>query len=109
MVQRSASANPRVTRNPISVVLRADGGRVDLVVAAIRDDNADVELHVIDHGNLVEVRACRSLQVTAKTLQWHVGRNFGTHELQSMLLSCRGKLTATRYRVTVTSAAAEVA
>jgi len=103
MAQRSASANPGVTHYPISVVLRADGGRVDLVVAAIRDDNADVELHVIDHGNLVELRACRSLQVTAKTLRWHVGRNFGTHELRSIMLSCRGKLTTTRYRVTVTS------
>ena len=103
MSQHAATSNVRVARQGIGVVLRADGGRVDLVLAAIRDDNTDVELCVIDHGDAVEVRAGRRLRVTEGSLQWHIGRAFGTHDLRSMMVSYHGTLTATTDCVTLTS------
>ena len=103
MSQHAATSNVRVARQGIGVVIRADGGRVDLVLAAIRDDNTDVELCVIDHGDAVEVRAGRRLRVTEGSLQWHIGRAFGTHDLRSMMVSYHGTLTATTDCVTLTS------
>ena len=103
MSQHAATSNVRVASQGIGVVLRADGGRVDLVVAAIRDDNTDVELYVIDHGDVVEVRAGRRLRVTERSLRWHIGRTFGTHDLRSMMVSYHGTLTATTDCVTLTS------
>ena len=101
--QHAATSNVRVASQGISVVLRADGGRVDLAVAAIRDDNTDVALYVIDHGDVVEVRASRRLRVTERSLRWHIGRAFGTHDLRSMMVSFHGTLTATTDCVTLTS------
>ena len=109
MSRRDAGSNPSVTGDDISIVLRAGGGRVDLVVAAIRDDNTDVELSVVDRGDVVEVRACRMLQVTERSLRWHIGRDFGTHDLRSMMVASHGTLTATTDRVTVTSVRREFA
>ncbi len=96
-------SNLRVAGDDIGVVLRAGGGRVDLVVAAIRDDNSDVELYVIDHGDVVEVSAYRRLRVTERSLRWHIGWDFGTHDLRSMMVSFHGTLTATTDCVTLTS------
>lgn len=87
----------------IGVALRADGGGIDLVVAAIRDDNAPADLVVVDHGSSVEVRAARGLQVTAGTLHWHLGRRFGTADLQAMILWTDGELVTTGDRVTITA------
>lgn len=95
-------SNLRSAGDDIGVVLRADGGRVDLVLAAIRDDNSGVALYVVDHGDIVEVSAHRRLRVTEQSLRWHVGCDFGTHDLRSMMVSFHGTLTATTDCMTVT-------
>jgi hypothetical protein len=98
-------SNLRMAGDDIGVVLRAGGGRVDLVVAAIRDDNTDVELCVIDHGDVVEIGAYQRLRMTERSLRWHVGCDFGTHDLRSMMVSFHGTLTATTDCMTVTRSA----
>jgi MmoB/DmpM family len=88
----------------VGIVLRAGGGLVDHVLCAIRDDNADVELQVVDHGEHVHVWARGGvLRVNAATLGWHAGRPFGTAELRSMIVSCRGTLDLGDDRMTVIS------
>lgn len=83
----------------VGVVLRADGGRVDLVVSALRDDNPGVDLRVVDHGTMVEVWAPRALHLTAATLGWHIGRPVGQSELRNMIQSWHGRRRAASDRL----------
>jgi hypothetical protein len=101
-VHRAADPHLQVVAHDVGVVLRA-GGRVDLVVAAIRDDNPDADLHVIDHGDVVEVCAHRRLRLTGRSLRWHVGWDLGAHDLWSMIVLFHGTVIATADCVTVTS------
>ncbi|MCO1653873.1 MmoB/DmpM family protein [Pseudonocardia humida] len=103
MSHHVADPAPRRTGDDVSIVLRAGGGRVDLVIAAIRDDNPDVELHVVDHGDLVDVSACRRLLLTVRSLRWQTGWDLGAHDVWAMIVSFRGTMTATADRVMVTS------
>jgi hypothetical protein len=100
-----SDARPRPVREPdlVDIVLRAGGGLVDHVLCAIRDDNADVELQIVDHGEQVQVSARGMLRVNAATLTWHAGRPFGTAELRSMIVSCQGALDLSGDRMTVSS------
>lgn len=103
MSERDARPSPTAGEHGTGIALRADGGGIDLVVAAIRDDNAPVDLVVLDHGNSVEVRTPGRLRVTARTLRWHLGRQFGTADLQAMILWIDGELVTTGECVTVTA------
>lgn len=100
-----ALPSPTAGGHGTGIALRAAGGRIDLVVAAIRDDNAPVDLVVLDHGTSVEVRTRGRgrLRVTASTLRWHLGRRFGTADLQAMILWIDGELVSTGDRVTITA------
>jgi toluene monooxygenase system protein D len=79
----------------VGPVLKAWGGRVDLVVSAIRDDNPGARLDVVDCGPNVRVQASRFLRVSRATLQWHLGRAFDIRALESMVVSSVGRMTAT--------------
>jgi CHAD domain-containing protein len=98
---RAADPTPRPTGDDIGIVLRAGGGRVDLVVAAIRDDNPGVDLRVVDHGDLVEVSSRHRLRLTARSLRWQTGWELGAHDVWAMVASFRGTMTATADCVTV--------
>jgi hypothetical protein len=100
---RVADPTPQLAGDDIGIVLRAGCGRVDLVIATIRDDNPDVELHVVDHGDLVEVSACRQLRLTARSLRRRTGWDLGAHDVWAMIVSFHGTMTATADCVTVTS------
>ncbi len=103
MPHAAASPGPRPTGDDIGIVLRAGGGRVDLVVAALRDDNPDVDLHVVDHGDLVEVSTGRRLRLTGRSLRWQTGWDLGAPDVWAMIVSFRGTMTATADCMTVTS------
>lgn len=103
MPHGAASPSRQVTGDDIGIVLQAAGGRVDLVVAAIRDDNPDVDLHVVDDGDLVEVSACRRLRMTGRSLRWHTGRDLGTPAIRAMIVSFHGTMTTSADCLTVTS------
>jgi hypothetical protein len=103
LVHRTAEPHLQMLAHDAGVVLRAGGGRVDLVVAAIRDDNPDADLHVIDHGDIVQVWAQHLLRLTARSLRWHVGWDLAAHDLWSMIVLFHGAVTATAHCVTVTS------
>lgn len=87
----------------VDIVLRAAGGLVDHVLCAIRDDNPDVELQVVDQGERVQIWARGMLQVTADTLAWHAGHAFGAAELRSMIVSYRGTLDFSDDQMTLIS------
>ena len=80
----------------VEVVLGAGGGRVDLVLAALRDDNPGPGLSVVDRGYEVVVRAPERLSLTTATLSWHLGPGFGLAQVRSLIVSFVGTLEVGR-------------
>lgn len=91
----------------VEVVFGAGGGRVDLVLAALRDDNPGPGPSVVDRGYEVVVRAPERLSLTTATLSWHLGPGFGLAQVRSLIVSasarsrpaatsCCGRLRASR-------------
>ena len=58
--------------NPVGPVLRMCD-EVDLVIDAIREDNPDADVEVVDRGAYVRVQADNYLRLTEATLQRHLG------------------------------------
>jgi toluene monooxygenase system protein D len=77
--------------NPVGPVLRM-GDDVDLVIDAIREDNPDSDVEVIDRGAYVRVQADNYLKVTEATLQRHLGPTFKIHSLEQMLTAFAGRI-----------------
>ncbi len=80
--------------NPVGPILRS-GDDVDLVVAAIEDDNPDVEIEVIDHGSYVRIQAEDYLRVTADSLRRYLGADFEIRSLEGMLTAFAGRINMT--------------
>ncbi|HEX2733647.1 MAG TPA: MmoB/DmpM family protein [Polyangiaceae bacterium] len=68
---------------------------VELVVAAIREDNPEAELEIIDSGAYVRVQARGSLRITRATLQRNLGAAFQMRQLSAILTAFAGKITTT--------------
>jgi len=77
--------------NPVGPVLRMCD-EVDLVIDAIREDNPDRDVEVIDRGAYVRVQADNYLKVTEATLQRHLGASFKIHSLEGMLTAFAGRI-----------------
>jgi toluene monooxygenase system protein D len=77
--------------NPVGPVLRMCD-EVDLVIDAIREDNPDADVDVIDRGAYVRVQAEDYLLVTEETLQRHLGPSFRIHSLEQMLTAFAGRI-----------------
>jgi toluene monooxygenase system protein D len=80
--------------NPVGPILRS-GDDVDLVVAAIEDDNPNAEIEVIDHGSYVRIQASDYLRVTAGSLKRYLGADFETRALEGMLTAFAGRINTT--------------
>lgn len=80
--------------NAVGPVLRM-GDEVELVIAAIEDDNPDAEIEVVDRGSYVRVQAPNRLRVTQESLQRHLGASFEIRSLETMLSSFSGRITTT--------------
>ncbi len=87
----------------VEVVLAGEGGRVDLVISALRDDNPGSGLSVVDRGHDVAVRAPDRIVLTAATLMWHLGRGFDLRRLLRMVVSCVGRMEVGRDELVWTS------
>jgi toluene monooxygenase system protein D len=77
--------------NPVGPILRM-GEDVDLVIDAIREDNPNSYVEVIDRGAYVRVQADNYLKVTEATLQRHLGPAFQIHSLEQMLTAFAGRI-----------------
>jgi len=78
-------------QNPVGPILRM-GDEVELVVAAIEDDNPDREIEVIDRGAYVRIQAADRLRVTAESLKRHLGDSFEIRSLEAMMSSFAGRI-----------------
>ena len=78
--------------NAVGPILRMSD-EVDVIVAAIRDDNPDAAIEVIDRGAYVRVQAPNYLRITRETLAHRLGRDdFEMRELEGMLASFAGRI-----------------
>lgn len=86
--------------NLVGPALSAAGGRVGLVVSAIRDDNTGAPVQVVDCGSHVYVLAPHHLLATAISLRWHLGPAFGLCALESIVLGSVGRMHRTGGAIT---------
>jgi toluene monooxygenase system protein D len=84
--------------NAVGPILRA-GDEVDLVAAAIFDDNPDSDIEVTDHGSYVRIHAADHLRVTEAALQRYLGADFEIRSLEPMMASFAGRIRTTSSEV----------
>lgn len=80
--------------NKVGPILRMSDD-IDLVAAAIADDNPDTEIEVTDHGSYVRIHASGYLRVTAESLKRHLGADFEIRLLEAMMTAFAGRITTT--------------
>jgi toluene monooxygenase system protein D len=80
--------------NAVGPILRTSD-EVDLVAAAIADDNPDAEIEVTDHGSYVRIHASDRLRVTEESLKRYLGADFEIRQLEPMLAAFAGRITTT--------------
>lgn len=80
-------------KNPVGPILRM-GDTVELVIAAIRDDNPDKEIEIIDRGSYVRVQGEDRLRVTQETLRGYLGGDFSIANLGNMMPSFQGRVVS---------------
>jgi toluene monooxygenase system protein D len=93
-------------RDAVGPVLRM-GEDVELVVLAIRDDNPEREVQVVDQGAYVRVQAPGRLRVTLPTLRRYLGASFQMRQLESMLSAFAGRIATTSDEITWSLSVAE--
>jgi toluene monooxygenase system protein D len=78
--------------NAVGPILRSSG-EIDLVVAAIEDDNPDSDIEVTDHGSYVRVHAPDHLRVTEQSLKRYLGADFEIRSLEPMMAAFAGRIS----------------
>lgn len=86
------------TENAVGPVLRMCD-EVESVIAAIREDNPDSDIEVIDRGSYVRVQAPDKLIITEATQQEYLGTGFKIRSLEGMLSSFAGRITTSSDRI----------
>lgn len=84
--------------NPVGPILRMSD-EVESVIEAIREDNPDREVEVIDRGAYVRIQADGYLVVTEETLQRHLGSSFRIRSLEVMLTAFAGRIETRSDRI----------
>jgi toluene monooxygenase system protein D len=77
--------------NAVGPILRTSD-QVDLVVAAIEDDNPDSDIEVTDHGSYVRIHASNHLRVTEQSLKRYLGADFEIRSLEPMMTAFAGRI-----------------
>jgi toluene monooxygenase system protein D len=73
---------------------------LEMVIEALRDDNPEREIEVVDQGAYVRVRAQARLRLTLPTLRRHLGPSFEMRKLEPMLAAFAGRITTTSDEIT---------
>jgi toluene monooxygenase system protein D len=78
-------------KNPVGPVLRM-GDQIEDVIAAIRDDNPEQEIEVIDRGSYVRVQGDGRVRVTQETLRTYLGDDYEIRSFGTMMSSFVGRV-----------------
>lgn len=83
----------------VGPVLRM-GGEVEHVIAAIKDDNPDLELVVVDSGAYVRVQGPGEIRLTQESLRRHLGPQYEIRSFGSIMPAFTGRVVTTSDSIT---------
>jgi len=86
-------------KNPVGPVLRM-GDEVELIIAAIEDDNPGIDIEVIDRGAYVRVQAEDQITVTQQTLRRYLGADYEIRSFGGIMSAFNGKVINTSDAIT---------
>jgi toluene monooxygenase system protein D len=86
-------------KNPVGPVLRM-GDEVEVIIAAIEDDNPDADIEVIDRGAYVRVQSEDQLTVTEQTLRRYLGADYQIRSFGTTMPAFSGKVVNTSDAIT---------
>ena len=81
-------------RNPVGPILRM-GDQIEDLIQAIRDDNPEQEIEVIDRGSYVRVQGDKRVRVTEETLRHYLGADYEIRSFGTMMSSFVGRVINT--------------
>jgi len=79
-------------KNPVGPVLRM-GDEVELIVAAIEDDNPGTDIEVIDRGAYVRVQGEDQITVTEETLRRYLGADYEIRSFSGRVINTSDAIT----------------
>jgi toluene monooxygenase system protein D len=86
-------------KNPVGPVLRM-GDEVELIVAAIEEDNPGTEIEVIDRGAYVRVQGEDQITLTEQTLRRYLGADYEIRSLGAIMSAFSGRAITTSDSIT---------
>jgi toluene monooxygenase system protein D len=75
--------------------LLRSGEVADALIDALREDNADRELRIADHGGYIRVEGPGGLVLNRSTVEHMLGRTFSMQELEIYMTGFSGKIYTT--------------
>jgi toluene monooxygenase system protein D len=75
--------------------LLRSGEVTDCLIDALREDNADKELRIADHGGYIRVEGPGGLVLNRSTAEHMLGRTFSMQELEIYMTGFSGKIYTT--------------
>ncbi len=93
-----------VMKNPVGPVLRM-GDEVELIIAAIEDDNPGTDIEVIDRGAYVRVQGEDQITVTEETLRRYLGADYEIRSFGGIMSAFNGRVITTSDAITWQSVA----
>ena len=92
--------------NPVGPILRM-GEDVDLVIDAIREDNPNSYVEVIDRGAYVRVQGEDEITVTQETLRKYLGADYEIRSFGGVMSAFSGKVINSSDAITWKSVSSE--
>ena len=86
-------------KNPVGPVLRM-GDEVELIIAAIEEDNPGAEIEVIDRGAYVRVQGEDQITLTEQTLRRYLGADYEIRSLGAIMSAFSGRAITTSDSIT---------
>ena len=69
---------------------------IDGIIQAIRDDNPDQEVRVIDRHAYVRIEGDPPLRLTRQSIEMQLGRDYPMRELESLMSSFSGVIDSSK-------------
>ncbi len=86
-------------KDPVGPVLRM-GDEVELIIAALEDDNPGTDIEVIDRGAYIRVQGEGQITVTQQTLRRYLGADYEIRSFGGIMSAFSGRAITTSDAIT---------